>query len=212
MTTNTKTINCLLIRHAATQGNLQRRYIGKRTDEPLCEEGRRTACEKRTLYAEFGKIDALFCSPMLRAKETAAILFPELNAAPVPGLEEIDFGKFEGKNYQELNGDPDYQRWLDSGGTLPFPEGESRERFVSRTFKAFTNALRERKITGRAAFVVHGGTVMAILARLTKDDYFNYQVDPGCGYELALQVDASSNNDARICMASYRRIGDRVYP
>ena len=29
----------LLIRHGKTQGNLERRYIG-RTDEPLCEAGR----------------------------------------------------------------------------------------------------------------------------------------------------------------------------
>ena len=29
----------ILIRHGATAGNLERRYIG-RTDEPLCEQGR----------------------------------------------------------------------------------------------------------------------------------------------------------------------------
>lgn len=33
---------------------------------------------------------------------------------------ECDFGIFEGKNYEELKENRDYQRWLDSGGVLPF--------------------------------------------------------------------------------------------
>jgi len=51
----------------------------------------------------------------------------------VPEWTEMDFGAFEGHNYQELSGDPAYQRWIDSGGTLPFPEGESREEFIRRS-------------------------------------------------------------------------------
>ena len=39
----------------------------------------------------------------------------------------MNFGSFEGKTYFDLNGNEDYQRWIDSGGTLPFPGGESRE-------------------------------------------------------------------------------------
>ena len=29
----------ILVRHGKTAGNLEGRYIGSRTDEPLCEEG-----------------------------------------------------------------------------------------------------------------------------------------------------------------------------
>lgn len=49
----------------------------------------------------------------------------------------MDFGAFEGHNYQELAGDPAYQRWIDSGGTLPFPEGESREEFIRRNVAGY---------------------------------------------------------------------------
>lgn len=49
----------------------------------------------------------------------------------------MDFGAFEGHNYQELSGDPAYQRWIDSGGTLPFPEGESREEFIRRNVAGY---------------------------------------------------------------------------
>ena len=50
----------LLIRHGKTQGNLERRYIG-RTDEPLCEAGR-AALEGRSYPA----CDILLSSPMVR--------------------------------------------------------------------------------------------------------------------------------------------------
>lgn len=75
------------------------------------------------------------------------------------GLQECDFGAFEGKNYQELSGDTSYQAWIDSGGTLAFPEGESREGFVRRCCAALETALQSRQESHIAA-VVHGGTIM----------------------------------------------------
>lgn len=40
-------------------------------------------------------------------------------------------GVLKEKNYEELKDDPGYQRWLDSNGTIPFPEGEGQETFLS---------------------------------------------------------------------------------
>ena len=53
----------------------------------------------------------------------------------------MDFGLFEGKNYQDLKGDAYYQRWIDSDGTLPFPQGESREAFLQRSRKGLERML-----------------------------------------------------------------------
>ena len=58
----------------------------------------------------------------------------------------MDFGAFEGHNYQELSGDPAYQRWIDSGGTLPFPEGESREEFIRRNVAGYEKMLYYMKM------------------------------------------------------------------
>ena len=58
-----------LIRHGQTQGNLERRYIGS-TDQPLCPQGRE-ALEGR----EMPSVDGLYVSPLLRCRQTAAILF-----------------------------------------------------------------------------------------------------------------------------------------
>ena len=113
----------VLIRHSKTAGNLMGRYIGT-TDEPLCEEGIRLL-ENRSYPAA----ELVYVSPMKRCRETAALIYPTLAQREEPLLRECDFGDFENKNYLELNGNPDYQAWVDSGGTLPFPGGESREGF-----------------------------------------------------------------------------------
>lgn len=188
----------LLLRHSLTKGNLEGRYIGRRTDEPLCEEGIRLL-ESRTYPA----VDRIYVSPMRRCVETAELLWKTKGFAaaetgpcgrgravpmlPVPELAECDFGAFENKNYAELNGDPAYQAWIDSGGTLPFPGGESMEAFKKRCRAGFERIVRELpSVPFRAAAVVHGGTIMAVLERFgyPKRDYFDYQVKNGCGYLL----------------------------
>ena len=175
------------VRHGMTEGNSHQRYIGV-TDEPLCEEGRKLL-EKFTYPA----VQALFVSPLKRCRETASILFPKGEQRIVPLLAECDFGEFENKNYKELSDNPHYQEWIDSNGTLPFPGGESNEAFRQRCCQAFqriTEGLqKQEEKTGqtlRAAVVVHGGTIMAILERFgtPKKNYFDYQVKNGCGYRL----------------------------
>ena len=180
----------IFIRHGKTAGNLEGRYVG-RTDEPLCAEGR------AALGAAGAAIqaDAVYISPLRRCRESAAILFPGLEPIIVPGLEECDFGEFEMKNYGELNGDPAYQAWIDSGGELPFPGGESRAEFQERccrSFAALLPALRARGPAARVAFVVHGGTIMALLSRfgLPRRGYFDWQVKNGAQIVCELETDA----------------------
>ena len=121
-----------LIRHGLTQGNLEGRYIGCRNDEALCGQG-----IKRLEELRMPKVRQVFISPMKRCTQTAGILFPGAERIVVPDFRECDFGDFEGKNYTELNGDPAYQAWIDSGGELAFPGGESRKRFAQRCVNAF---------------------------------------------------------------------------
>ena len=186
----------ILIRHGKTAGNLLGRYIGSRTDEPLCDEGREGLAGK-----QLPEVERLYVSPMKRCVETAEILWPGFDRKKmrkVTDLRECDFGDFENKNYKELSGNGDYQAWIDSNGTLPFPNGESMDAFKSRCLEAFARIVEE--VSGaeqewiasgktgifRAGIVVHGGTIMAILEQYgyPKAAYFDYQVKNGCGYRL----------------------------
>lgn len=158
-------------------GNLRGAYIG-RTDEPLCDEGIAELEAK-----EFPKADIVISSPMKRCIQTADIIYPDVPILIYNDLRECDFGDFEGKNYSELNGNANYQAWIDSGGELPFPNGEAHNAFTDRCCNAFLRAVSENE--GKAiAFVVHGGTVMSVLERFAvpKKGYYDYMIKNGCGF------------------------------
>ena len=129
---------------------------------------------------------------MKRCIETADILYPGKVPILVPQWKEMDFGLFEGKNYQELNGDKQYQAWIDSGGTLPFPQGESRPCFLQRCSQGMYESVdRYRELfTGgvKIGCVVHGGTIMALLSTFYGGEYFDYQVKNGSGYCCMLSL------------------------
>jgi len=170
----------ILIRHGQTQGNVEHRYIGCRTDEPLCAAG--IDALRGAVYPPAKRV---FVSPMRRCLETAAIIYPDIEPEVVDDFRECDFGSFEGMNYAELNGRADYQAWIDSGGALPFPGGESRSSFAARCAGAY-GALRARTRGEDCALVIHGGTIMAIMERWAspRGAYFDFQVRCGGGYVL----------------------------
>lgn len=191
-------IELMFIRHGATEANKEHRYLGK-TDEPLSAEGI-FALQEAKAAGCYPEPDYLFSSPMKRCIETAGILYPEKEVIRVPEFQEMDFGIFEGKNYEELQQDERYQAWIDSNGTLPFPEGESREDFICRCRQGFyrmlkrveAECLKTCKTQAHAVTVgvmVHGGTIMALCSSFCGGDYFDYQVKNGGGYLCRLEVD-----------------------
>ncbi|MDO4276141.1 MAG: histidine phosphatase family protein [Eubacteriales bacterium] len=173
-----------LIRHGKTEGNKLARYIGV-TDEHLCREGREFLKK-----LDYPVPEAVYVSPMYRCLETAGILFPEHKVHIIDELAECDFGDFENKNYKELSGNKDYQAWIDSGGTLAFPGGESREAFRHRTLigfqKAVAGCIREEISYG--ALVVHGGTIMNIMEQYAdvQRPFYEWHVKNGGGYEVEI--------------------------
>ena len=179
----------ILIRHGKTAGNLRGAYIG-RTDESLCPEGRALLLARKEA-GEYPPVDRVFTSPLLRCRETAELLYP-LKAAIREGLREMDFGEFEGKSYAELNGNPDYQRWIDLEGTIPFPGGEDPMAFRQRSAEAFRSICRELREKERAAVVCHGGTIMAVLSAfsLPYGDFYRWQAANGCGYRFIFDAES----------------------
>ena len=170
----------ILIRHGLTEGNLQKRYVGCRTDESLCPEG-----IVRLKQHPYPAVQRVYTSPMRRCLETAAVIYPNLSAEIIPDFRECDFGVFEYKNYTELNGREDYQAWIDSGGELPFPGGESRRGFSARSLNAF-RSLPACPKNENCALIVHGGTIMAIMEAMAipHGNYYDFQVRNGSGYIL----------------------------
>lgn len=181
-------ITLVLIRHGETEANREHRYLGK-TEEPLSKEG---ICrlEANKVRQKYPGLAMLFISPMRRCRETAEILYPQMQPVVISEWTEMDFGAFEGKNYEDLKQDDRYQAWIDSGGVLPFPEGESREEFILRCENGFYKMLemvckekeKEKTMPETVGLLVHGGTIMALLSSFGKGEYFDYQVPTGEGW------------------------------
>lgn len=170
------------VRHGKTKGNEEGRYIGT-TDEKLSEKGKQQLKEKlqESIYP---KAAYIYVSPMKRCMETAELLYPGQEKIVCKDFRETDFGAFEGKNYEELKENPQYQAWIDSNGILPFPGGESREEFTKRCIRQFEAIIHAHIRQGRQgdiAFVVHGGTIMAIMEHfaIPKKSYYDWQMKNG---------------------------------
>ena len=139
-------MQAVLIRHGRTPGNDERRYIG-RTDESLSARGKEEA-EKAVRDFKQKKV---YLSPLKRARETAAILFPNAEQIVLPGLRETDFGSFEGKTADEMADDADYRAWVDGMCLGTCPGGESRADVTRRAVEAFECAVHEEATCEKAA-------------------------------------------------------------
>ncbi len=165
----------VLLRHGATAGNEAHRYVGCRTDEPLSSLG-------MAQCARFGRdcgVAKVYVSPLLRARQTAQLCFPCATCTSVPGLEEFDFGAFEGRTAQEMERDAAYRAWVDSWCERPCPDGDTQADFALRTRAALDSLLRDAARLGeqQVVIVAHGGTIMAAL-----DGFYSKSVGNCEGY------------------------------
>lgn len=185
-----------LIRHGKTPGNNEKRYIGI-TDEPLSVDG-----EKEIISRHYPKCDIVFSSPLSRCIRTANLIYPEYKPVIIEELRETDFGIFEGKNYIELAETKEYIDWIESGGTAPFPNGESRNEASSRTMIGFEKLIKLSGDCKNISVVCHGGTIMSILSSLFEGDYYSYHVENGEGYTFELSSDGLYHG---LCTRSFIR-------
>jgi broad specificity phosphatase PhoE len=158
------------IRHAESVANA-RHLLAGRVDFPLSETGKEDAKALAQDFSCAQKIDVLWCSPLLRAQQTAA---PFVLACDAPlrideRLQEQHLGRFSGMTYAEAEADPAYCRdrsarwdWTPEGG------GESY-RAISERVHSFLVDLRtscEREHLERILLVTHAVTLRLFRASL----------------------------------------------
>ncbi len=155
-----------LIRHGVTEANLGGQFIGS-TDTPLCGEGERQAESLVRPVRELSP-GLILCSPMERAVATATIATRSLGMEMTidHNLKEIDFGRWEGKHYDEISWEYEHmtRKWIDGEMDLTFPGGESMEAFCRRVRLA-----NQRMVESDAETVVaftHGGVIGQALCQL----------------------------------------------
>lgn len=100
------------------------------------QQSSQQACEytDRHVAGASGGFWRVFCSDLLRCRETLAYIAPTLEKVTVydQRLREMNFGAWEGCTYEQLKDNPLYRSWIDDPSMVTPPEGESWEQFEER--------------------------------------------------------------------------------
>jgi probable phosphoglycerate mutase len=122
------------IRHGESAYNAQGRIQGH-LNVPLSELGRRQAAALAEASRNWN-VEAIYCSPLQRARETAEPIAAALNL-PIreePQLIEIHVGIFQGHSRADLERlfPAEYGRWRTGDPDYVVPDGESRRALMAR--------------------------------------------------------------------------------
>lgn len=161
-----------LVRHGQTTGNVAKHFSGI-TDDPLTPFGERQAAamgaalvaliEDRTLP----KVDAIYTSPLRRARLTAAEIATRLGMTPVvrADLSEVNFGGAEALTEAEIMARYPHlaATFHDASLDLEWPGGETRHGFRARAKDALMEIVAAHP-HAHVIVVAHGGVLSAVLA------------------------------------------------
>lgn len=172
-------ITYYITRHGQTIMNNQRLYQGA-LDSPLSQEGIEAVTQLSNALADI-TFDAVYCSPLGRTKQTAAIILKEKsnNIIYCDDLVELDFGILEGKPIESFEND--YPKEFESlyknpDKHIPVPKMEHIKDFHHRIERCF-NSIEQHHQSGNILIVCHGLVVRSLLKIMKNRDWNQYWVD-----------------------------------
>jgi broad specificity phosphatase PhoE len=155
--------NVYLARHGQTAYNLERRFQGQ-LPVTLDDTGRKQAVELAERAAAHG-FAALWSSPLLRARETAAVVAERLGLHPTEDarLMETDAGDWTDRLFTEIQAEEPtaFASFAAGDSTFAFPGGESFAHQEERVAAALADV---EKGALPALVVCHGMVIRAALS------------------------------------------------
>ena len=170
----------ILVRHAA-HVHLNRILSGRTPGVPLSEAGRAQAQRLAQRLAARG-IAAVHTSAIERAEETAIAIADHagMGIDRVEALNEIDFGAWTERGFDDLAGDPRWHRWNTERATAQPPGGEFMADAQARIVAHLDHMARD--YDGRTLVLVsHADMIRAAVAHvlgLGLDNYWRFDIDP----------------------------------
>lgn len=170
-----------LVRHASCPG-LGKMLWGRKEGVCLNEAGK---AEAQRLAKRFNglKLDALYSSPLERARETADAIasVARVEVQENSAFNEIDFGEWSGKSFDELQPDERWRRFNTKRSMALIPGGES---FLEAQTRAITELekLSWRHPDARVAIVTHADVIKAIVSHVAGapiDLWQRLEISPG---------------------------------
>jgi probable phosphoglycerate mutase len=154
----------LLVRHGLTP-TTGKILPGRAQGLHLSEAGQKQAQAAADRIAALGRVDAVYSSPLERARETAAPIAKtrDLKVRVDKGLLECDFGEWTGAELKKLMKLPEWSTVLRAPSTFRFPGGESFTEMQSRMVTTI-DRLRAAHTGGVVVCVSHADTIKAAVA------------------------------------------------
>ena len=158
-----------IMRHGKTDWNAVHKLQGK-TDVPLSGEGREMVEKAGRLYRDT-HFDVCFCSPLIRARETAEIILRGRNIPIIEDvrLEEMGFGVCEGTTDFTENPDNPIHLLFRAPETYVTPAegGESLAELFERTGAFLREAAEPLLRQGKDVLIVgHGAMNASIICQI----------------------------------------------
>lgn len=156
----------LLLRHASTDaaGTI---LAGRGEVAPLNGEGRAEALALSQALEQV-QVACVYTSPRDRALETAAPVAKRHSVSPIilPELDEVDYGTWTGRSFEELNVDPSWRAFNASRELARAPGGERLSEVRART-RALLDRIRTWHAGETVVAVTHAEIVRIALAEAT---------------------------------------------
>jgi probable phosphoglycerate mutase len=151
-----------LIRHASCDG-LGQTLWGRTPGIRLNEQGRLQA-QRLAKRCEGVKFDKIYSSPLERALETAEPIARamKLEVRKSDALNEIDFGEWSGKTFEQLDSDERWRHFNSCRSTASVPGGESFLEVQNRVLKEIDRLAHEHR-EARVAIVSHADPIKAVI-------------------------------------------------
>ena len=184
----------LLVRHGHVEGISPERFRG-RAELKLTAAGRREAELTAARIAASWRPAAIYTSPMSRCIDTGAAIGKPLglSASAMPGLNDIDYGDWQG-----LTSDEARARWpgeLDTWYRHPdwaaIPRGETLQQVLTRAVAALREVIRHHP-DDTIVLVAHDSVNRVLLLHaleLPLSRYWRFKQNPCCINELDLSAD-----------------------
>ena len=183
----------LLVRHAHTDA-VGRYLAGRRPGLSLNEEGRTQLVSLRARLADL-PLDAIYSSPLERAIETAAAIARGRGLAIYErdDLQEVDFGDWTGRTFDELAPLSAWQTYNRARASAEIPGGESPRALTARICGALEQ-IRRMHPCGTVAIVSHAEPIRAaVLAYrgLSLDLFHTTEIEPASITTLRIAPDGA---------------------
>ncbi len=179
-----KTYKLYFIRTGLTEANEKGVYCGS-TDIPLSKGGS-SEIAKILENFEYPFVEKIYRSPLLRAQQTAEILYPGVDSEINLNLSETSFGKYEGKSFEQLKNDDEFQNFIMPNASK-VPNGvEAPREFYFRSILAAQEIVTDmmKQNIHSAAIVTHASVISNILTGIAypKKQQYDWTPPPGHGY------------------------------